>query len=141
MVLFLFPLHPHVPTDARDFRNTWGEEKRGEGGEGDEVEEKSKWIGRIPNVAPSTYRKLLELRQDFGSSFQILLKPFKILDRRVSPLSIMLCTRHVGNITVYRCKYLRENICLPPPTLSSHLPPFSCIYREMRVHARMRSYI
>jgi hypothetical protein len=60
----------------------------------------SKWIGRIPNVAPSTYRKLLELRQDFGNSFQILLKPFKILDRRVSLLNIMLVYGVVhGDIT------------------------------------------
>lgn len=38
----------------------------------------------------STYRKLLELRRDFGSSAQILLKPFKIPDRRVPPLNIVL---------------------------------------------------
>lgn len=123
-----------MPTDARDFRNTWGE--RGQGGEGEEVEEKSKWIGWIPNVAPSTYRKLLELRQDFGSSFQILLKPFKILDRRVSPLSIMPCSGHAGNIIVYRCKYLRENIFLPPSLPPS--PSSSPYIREG--DARTRAY-
>lgn len=73
-------LPPPVSTGAQDFRDA----RRGE------RERESKWIGRIPNVAPSTYRKLLELRQDFGNSFQILLKPFKILDRRVSLLNIML---------------------------------------------------
>lgn len=90
------PPHPHPPLLSRHLLPA-GTHRRprlsgyggGRGGEG-------KWIGRIPNVAPSTYRKLLELRQDFGSSFQILLKPFKILDRRVSPLSIMLCTRWGG---------------------------------------------
>jgi len=69
-------LHPYPYPQAP---GTFGIRRIGEG----------KWIGRIPNVAPSTYRKLLELRRDFGSSFQILLKPFKILDRRVSPPSIM----------------------------------------------------
>lgn len=35
----------------------------------------------------STYRKLLELCPDFASSSQILLKPFKIPDRRVPSLA------------------------------------------------------
>lgn len=41
------------------------------------------------------YRKLLELCRDFGSSSQILLKPFKIPDRRVPPLNIVLCMYRV----------------------------------------------